>query len=198
MKINEDGADSGSAGSRSNLLLTRAQGGDARAFSALMRRHLPVLRRWAHGRLPGWLRTVLDTGDLVQNAVLQTYRRIHKVDLQGHAALASYLRQAVMNQIRDEHRRFKRRGASAELSEDLPDPGPSPLDHSSVSEIERSYRAALRALSESDQELIVAYVELGYSHQQLGVMTGRTGNAARVALRRALARLTAGMPPHGE
>jgi DNA-directed RNA polymerase specialized sigma24 family protein len=37
--------------------------------------------------------------------------------------------------------------------------------------------------------LIVAHVELGYSHAQLGCMTGRSSNAARMALRRAIGRL---------
>jgi DNA-directed RNA polymerase specialized sigma24 family protein len=55
--------------------------------------------------------------------------------------------------------------------------------------MEARYRAALAALSPVDQELIVAHVELDYNHEQLGCMLGRSRDAARMALRRAVGRL---------
>lgn len=84
----------------SERLIRRAQEGDSSAVSALIRRHLPSLRKWARGRMPGWLRTVSDTSDLVQNALLQTFRRINTFEPRGHRALSAYLRQAVVNPCR--------------------------------------------------------------------------------------------------
>jgi RNA polymerase sigma-70 factor (ECF subfamily) len=170
-------------------LVARARDGDGRAVSRLVSRHLPSLRRWAHGRLPPWLRRVMDTGDLVQNALFQTLRRLDTFDARGERALGAYLRQAVLNQIRDQHRQFSRRGVHESIGDDQQDAGPSPLDHATAEETRRRYLAALETLRPSDRELIVAHVECGYSHDQLGCMTGRTANAARVALRRALERL---------
>ena len=173
----------------SERLIRRAQEGDSSAVNSLIRRHMPSLHKWAHGRMPRWLRTMADTTDLVQNALLQTFRRINSFEPRGHRALSAYLRQAVVNQIRDEHRRFKRRGPQMEVPEDLVDPTPSPFEHAAGVQVEERYLAALQRLKESDRELLVAHVELGYTHDQLGCMTGRTANAARVALTRALERL---------
>ena len=75
------------------------------------------------------------------------------------------------------------------LSETLADPAASPLERAMTSEMQARYQAALARLSRPDQELIVAHVELDYTHEQLGCMMGRSRNAARMALRRAIDRL---------
>jgi RNA polymerase sigma factor (sigma-70 family) len=154
-----------------------------------IRRCVPGVRRWAHGRLPRWARSIADTSDLVQDAVVKTIGRLDALDDRGRDALAAYLREAVANRIRDEHRRFARRGTSDALAETLRDAAPSPLDRTMASEMHARYVAALARLGPEDRELIVAHVELEYTHEQLACMTGRTPNAARMALHRAVARL---------
>jgi RNA polymerase sigma-70 factor, ECF subfamily len=173
----------------SSRLLARVRRGDRTALGRLVARWLPQLRRWTHGRLPRWARTAADTSDLVQDACLQTLRRGNALDLRSRDALAAYLRRAVQNRIRDEHRRFARRGAPAPPSDALVDPASSPFDRALTEERSVRYRAALSHLSPADRELIVAHVELEYSHEQLGCMTGRSPNAARMALERAVRRL---------
>jgi RNA polymerase sigma factor (sigma-70 family) len=175
--------------STSAFLLQRARHGDARALSALLRRHIPALRRWAHGRLPRWMRSVVDTDDLVQDVLTRTMGRIGSFESRGQGALGAYLREAVRNRIRDEQRRIVRRPLPDDLGDDVVDPGASPLDEAIAREARERYLAGLAALSPSDRELIVGHVELGYSHQQLGCMTERTPNAARMALHRAVCRL---------
>ena len=170
-------------------LLRRARDGDAAALDQLLSRYLPGLRRWAHGRLPRWTRTVADTTDLVHDAVLRTIAHLDAFEPRGREALAAYLREAVRNRVRDEHRRFARRRFARGAAERVPDRGPSPLDRALMSETENRYRAALANLTDADRELIVAHVELGYTHEQLGCMTGRSANAARMALHRAVGRL---------
>src|SRR3981189_2193422 len=108
-------------------LLDRARIGDRTALGRLIGRCLPALHRWAHRRLPRWARTAADTTDLVQDAVLQTLRRGPTLDLRSRHALAAYLREAVRNRIRDEHRRFARRGLHDASSDLLVDNTPSPL-----------------------------------------------------------------------
>jgi RNA polymerase sigma-70 factor (ECF subfamily) len=171
-------------------LIVRAREGDRSALGALLERHLGPLQRWARGRLPRWARTMSDTADLVQEAVLNTLQRLDKFEPQGQGALRAYLRTAVDNRINDELRRIARRGPSELLDESAPDLAPSPLEDAIAKQTEDRYRAALARLKPAERRLIVARVELGYTPQQLALMTGRRKpDSARVALHRALVRL---------
>src|ERR1043166_787831 len=109
-------------------LLLRAQSGDAEALNVLLARYLPRLSRWASGRLPSGLRSMLDTGDLVQDAIINSLRNLNTLEIRSEASLQTYLRRAVKNRIIDLYRRAGRRP----LREALPDYAavaePSPLD----------------------------------------------------------------------
>lgn len=177
----------------SQRLLARAGNGDASAMGQLIARCLPDLRRWAHRRLPRWVRSAADTNDVVQDAVLGTLARLDAFQPQGRRALAGYLRAAVRNRIADEHRRAARWLTTGAAVEALPSDTASPLQQAIDAETEQRYRGALARLSSRDQQLIVAHFELDYSHAQLGCMIGRSPHAARMALTRAIARLAAHM-----
>lgn len=179
----------------STWLIMRAREGDRTALGRLIARCLPSLARWAHRRLPRSARAAVDTTDVVHGAVVRTLQRNDDLDLRSREALAGYLREAVHNRIRDEYRRIARRGVHDTLPDSLADGRPSPFEATLSGELETQYRDALARLDARDRELIVAHVELGYTHAQLGVMTGRSPNAARMALARAIRRLAAHM--HG-
>ena len=98
-------------------LLKRARAGDREALELLFARHAPTLRRWASGRLPRWARDVAETQDLVQDAVLQVFKRVEAFEPRGDGALQAYLRQAVMNRIRNELRSKGRRPSFEDLEE---------------------------------------------------------------------------------
>jgi RNA polymerase sigma factor (sigma-70 family) len=171
-------------------LLTRAKAGDPDALSDLFARYLPMLSRWARGRLPLWARDAADTQDLVQITLLQTFRKIEGFEHRGEGALQAYLRQALMNRIRDELRRADRRPAAEPLDEEAPDPGLSPLEAAIGAENVDRYDAALERLTAGERELIVARVELGLTYVEVAAATGKpTPNAARMAVARALVRL---------
>jgi RNA polymerase sigma-70 factor, ECF subfamily len=176
----------------SGELLERARGGDSRAMSKLIRRQGAALRRWAHGRLPRWARSVADTADLVQDVLMQTLRRIDRFDDRGRGALQAYLRQAVTNRIRDELRRIERRPSMDDPEDipELPSRDPSPLESALDAERDQKYKAALATLTEEEQLLIVGRVEMGYSYEQLALISGRpTPEAARLGARRAVLKL---------
>src|SRR4051794_17753753 len=103
-------------------LLVGARGGDSIATEELFQRCLPPLRRWARGRLPQYARDLDDTHDVVQEAVLNTFRHLDSFDARHEGALQAYLRQAVANRIKDEIRRVTRRPLPAELAESHRDP----------------------------------------------------------------------------
>src|SRR5436309_10704531 len=109
-------------------LVQLAKGGDQAALERLLARCLPPLRRWASGRLPRWTRDLMDTDDLVQETVFRAVKRIESFEPRHEGALQAYLRQAIVNRIRDEVRRSVRSPAPAELDENESDRSASPLD----------------------------------------------------------------------
>ena len=173
----------------SSELLRRVRAGDSRALSTLVRRQGIALTRWARGRLPRWARHFADTADLVQDALLNTFRRIDRFDDRGKGALQAYLRQAVQNRISDELRRVERR-PRAEIDDDFPADGLSPYDLTLSAERALRYKQALASLSEADRVLIVARFELDYTYEQLALVGDRASpEAARKALQRAVLKL---------
>lgn len=171
-------------------LLSRARGGDREALERLCARYLPRLKRWAHRRLPAWARGPLETDDLVQESLLRTLAHLGEFEPRHEAALQAYVRQALLNRIRDEVRRAGRRLAAVELDSEQPDPSPSPLEQTIGRDAVERYEAALARLKEEDRAAIVAKLELGGSYQELAASLGKpSADAARMAVSRALVRL---------
>lgn len=172
-------------------LVIRAKGGDRLAVEALLQRCLPPLKRWAHGKLPAAARGHLDTGDLVQDAVLHVLGRLHVFEPRHVGAMQAYLRRAVINQICDEVRRVSRQPPPTELPEDLPSDRTSPLEAAIQSETYQRYRDALTQLTPKDREMVVARIEVQWSLGEIAQRFGmRTVDAARMAVTRALRRLS--------
>ena len=173
-------------------LLERARAGDREALEVLFARCVPLLRRWAQGRLPRRARDAADTQDVVQETVLQTFKRLETFEPRRQGALQAYLRQAVMNRIRDEIRRFDRRPSPEALDPDVADTAPSPLEEAIGRQKTERYERALARLRPEDREAIIARVEMGYSYEELAEALGKpTPGAARKAAQRALVRLAA-------
>ena len=172
-------------------LLQRARLGDEQARNTLFARYLPSLRRWARGRLPRWTRDLRDTEDVVQETLLQTFKRIEVFQPRHQGALEGYLRQALMNRVRDEVRRVGRRGVTAEIVDDAhADAGASPLEEAIGQQALARYEAALARLRPEEREVVIARVELGQSYQQIAEGHAKaSADAARMAVSRALVRL---------
>jgi RNA polymerase sigma-70 factor (ECF subfamily) len=171
-------------------LLERAQAGDRVALDSLIARYLPRLQRWATGRLPRWARDMADTQDLVQETLFQTFKRIDRFESRGEGALQAYLRQGILNRIREELRRTKRRPPTSELDSAAEDTGQSPLEEAIGREAIERYERALARLRSEDRELVIARIEFGYTNREIAeLMDKPTPNAARMATERALVRL---------
>ena len=172
-------------------LVIRARNGDRMATEALLERCLPQLQRWAHGRLPAAARGSLDTNDLVQDAALNLVKRLELFEPRHVGAMQGYLRQSVINRIRDEVRKIGRHAPPSELPEDHPSDRTSPLEAAIQSEAYERYRQALARLEPKDRELIVARVEIQWSVAEIAQRFGiRTVDATRMAVSRAVRRLT--------
>lgn len=189
----EAGALDPSGTSSESRLLARVQRGSRPAAEALFGRYSRWLRSWVRGRLPHWVRGAVDTSDVVQDALQQTFARLEGFESRRGSTLRAYLRRAVDNRVRDELRRATRRQAAA-----LPvprveasDAGAPQLRRFLDAEAWRRYVEGLNRLRPRDRRLIVGRAELGYSYRQLASIERLPSpDAARMALRRALVRLS--------
>jgi RNA polymerase sigma-70 factor (ECF subfamily) len=184
-----------SSGSSSDVestfsLIERARAGDSEALERLFARHRKPLLRWASGRLPKWARDISDTEDLVQETLLQTFKRIGDFEPRRVGALQAYLRQAVLNRIREELRRKGRQPHATDLDDIAVDSAESPLEQAIGREAVENYEQALARLKAEEREAIIARVEMGYTYEELAEALGKpTPDAARKAAQRALVRL---------
>lgn len=171
-------------------LIKRAQEGDQQALERLFARHLKPLQRWARGRLPQWARDLADTDDLVQDTLAQTFKNIDNFEPRRVGAFQAYLRQAVLNRIRNELRREGRQPRGTHLEGLEMSAAQSPLELAIGREAEDRYERALCRLTEEEREAIIGKVEMGYTYGELAeALSKPTADAARKAAQRALVRL---------
>ena len=173
-------------------LLNRARQGDQDALNELIRRNQGPLRRWARGRLPRWTRDLRDTDDLVQETLVQTLKHIDSFEHRHEGALQAYMRQALINRVRDEVRRVNRHPAVSAIEEadQHAVQAASPLEEAIGTQALERYEAALGRLRPEESQIIQARVEMQQSYQQIAAAHGKaTADAARMAVSRALLRL---------
>ncbi len=161
-----------------------------RAIEQLFASLLPFLKRWARGRLPSYARRRMDSGDLVQEAVVNALRRAGELDQLPPESLRLYLQTCILNKIRDEIRRAGRGEVRNGPLPTTTDGRPDPLDDAIESEEYVRYRNALLRLESEDRMLLVGRIDLGMSYDDLALVTRRpTAEATRAAARRAALRL---------
>jgi RNA polymerase sigma-70 factor (ECF subfamily) len=171
-------------------LLSRARAGDRRALEDLFARHTPLLRRWASGRLPRWARDIGDTVDLVQETMLATFKRLDEFEARGEGALQAYLRQALINRVRNELKRASRRPAQLAIDSGVVSDGTAPIDAAIGAETAARYEAALARLPAEMRSAVVARVELRLSYAEIAELLDKpSADAARMTVVRALMKL---------
>ena len=169
-------------------LVLRAKVGDRSAENEIVRRSLPRLRRFAHGRLPPAVRNGSDTEDIVQESLLHTLQHLPGFDPARPGGLQAYFRVALQNKVKDAVRRRARFSSLGDVAEPV-DRRPSPYDAVKEKELVARQEAVLNQLRPSDRALLVARIELGYDYAQIARLFGKpSADAARVAVHRALRR----------
>lgn len=173
-------------------LLDRYRAGDDGARDALLARYLPILRRWAHGRLPSGSRSLAETDDLVQVALIRASARLQAFDARRPGAFLAYLRQITLNAIRDEIATARARPRAEAIDENLPSTGRSPVELAVEADTLARYEAALARLGDAQQAAVVLHVEFGMTYPEVATELGfPSADAARMAVNRALRELAA-------
>jgi len=155
---------------------------------------VPRLQRWARGRLPDAVRGPADTDDLIQTTVMRTLDRLDDLAPGESGSLLAYMRQVLLNAIRDELRRHGRRPRHEPLGDgsgeitDVAAPSRDPV-------VVTSYERALSDLSPALRDAAVLRVEFGMTFPEIAAELGlASANAARMRVSRALAELAERMP----
>lgn len=171
-------------------LLGRVRAGDERAREELFGRYLPMLQRWARGRLPGYARDSLDTDDLVQVTLLRALRRVEEFEPRREGAFLAYLRRILMNCVRDEIKRTMKRSGQPPADAAMAAQLPSAVEKAIGRQMVERYEAALEQLGEQQREAVILRLEFGCSHQEVAdAIESPSANAARMTVSRALLRI---------
>ena len=175
-------------------LLALVRGGDFEARERLIARYLPMLQRWAHGRLPHYARDLADTDDLVQISLLRALDHVGEFEPRREGAFLAYLRQILLNSIRDEIRRTGRKPGHEPLDEKMPDRMPSMVERILGKQKVERYEAALARLNKEQQEAVILRIEFGFTFPEISeALGGKQPNTVRMMVVRALVRLAEAM-----
>lgn len=172
-------------------LLVRVRGGDEDAVNRILRIYMPLLQRWAHGRLPPSARGLAATEDLVQITLLRVLEHVGAFEPRHPGAFLAYLRRSLLNNLRNEIRAASRRPAGdSQATEEIADPGSSPLEQVIGARALEAYERALQELEDEHRAAVIMKIELGCGNDEIAALLGSpSANAARMVVSRALVRL---------
>jgi RNA polymerase sigma factor (sigma-70 family) len=132
----------------------------------------------------------MNTDDVVQEVFLRSLAHVGQFEPRHPGAMTAYLRQAVLNRIRDEIKKAHRRPGQQAISDNQPAGAPSPHEEAEAAELMESYEAALGRLRDEDRQAIVARVELKLPYREVAELLDKpTEEAAQMAVSRALVKL---------
>lgn len=176
-------------------LIERYRSGEQAARDALVARYLPILRRWAHGRLPRRSRDMTETDDLVQVTFLRALNRLERFKSERPGAFLAYLRTIFMNLVRDEVRRRAVRPDTVPMAQSLPAQQSSLVEQAVGAEVLEAYERGLAKLPEDKRIAIIMRVEFGMSFEEIAdELEMPSANAARMMVNRALEILASYLP----
>jgi RNA polymerase sigma factor (sigma-70 family) len=171
-------------------LILAARDGDRAAQQRLYAICLPKMRRWARGWLTQPLRGINDADDLVQIALMRTWRRLGEFDVRCTASFYGYLRRVLLNEVRAEMRRCSRRGVNVACDETLSDGGDPAVEQLIAVERERAFAQAVRRLNRHQRNHFDMRIGMGMSFVEIAARTGGSADSARMFVTRMLRSLT--------
>lgn len=178
-------------------LLNLAQSGDQAARDALFSKAAAQLKRWASGRLPYYARDIADTQDLVQVTLMRAWNRLDHFKSQGSGSFMAYLRQILLNRVKEELRRAGRSPDTTEKLEIRDKDGGLSANLGQLETLER-YEAALQLLPLRSRDAIILRLEFGMAYGEIAdELDAPSPDAARMIVARGLKSLAQGMAVSG-
>jgi RNA polymerase sigma-70 factor, ECF subfamily len=187
-------------------LLQRVQVGDKAALNELYNRYLMRVLAAVRARLGAELRGKLESWDVVQDALFASLKNVQSFDQTSEGAFMNWLAKIVENRIRDQLDHFhagKRdhrlerplagpRSAESSFPLDIPEGSsiPTPSKVVILSEDLARLEKAMDRLPEESRELIVAVKIEGRTYQEIAQASGKSPDAVRMQVNRAMLALT--------
>jgi RNA polymerase sigma-70 factor, ECF subfamily len=177
-------------------LLQRARDGSPEALNQLYERCAGRLLAFVRLRLGRDLRTKLESRDILQAALLRSVAHLHELQAVDTRGLMAWLARIAEHEIRDRadyyhrHRRDAAREVPIDESAAPPAITRSALSRLILSEEARRLEAALDGLGEQHREVILLRKFEELSFAEIGRRLGRSEDAARMLLARAMTALT--------
>lgn len=176
-------------------LIGRIRDGDDSAREELFRRCLPLLRRFARGRLPAQRRDMAETDDLVQVTLLRALNNVERFDARGQGAFFAYLRQIMLNAVREEIRRHGARPTHTGNLDAAPAAPDSVVALAVGEQALEAYERGLGQLPVHQREAVILRVEFDMSYAEIAAeLECPSSDAARMQVARGLRRLAELMP----
>jgi RNA polymerase sigma-70 factor (ECF subfamily) len=173
-----------------------AQQGDRAALERLLERYQERVRGIVRVRLGAQLRAQLESGDVLQQVLLDAFRSLDRFEPRDEAAFLAWLATIAENRIRDAadyHGSEKRDGARAVPLDAGPaddasigpappvDGAPGPAEAAARSEQRRRHEDCLAELPEADREVVVLRDYIGLPWKDVAERVGAPSpDAARM------------------
>ena len=155
--------------------VARAAAGDARAFEALYRAHLPrvhsLVRRMTAGR---------DADELTQDVFVRLWQKLGT--FRGDSSFSTWLHRLAVNVVierfRTETARRQRMHDGEDIFETLPGPSRS-------RDLSMDFETALTRLPDGAREIFVLHDVEGYKHQEIASLLDISAGTSKAQLHRA-------------
>jgi RNA polymerase sigma-70 factor (ECF subfamily) len=182
---------------RTTALLREARAGSRPALETIFERYAPRLLAVIRLRMGPSLRARLESGDVLNAALLKAFQRLDQFERAGGASLMAWLARIAENEIRDQadyHGRRRRDAARVVETEGGPDGLAAALRSQSsrviLDEELRRLGRALERLEPDHREVIVLRRLQELDLAQVATRMGRSADACRMLLARAMTELT--------
>lgn len=185
---------------RESELVARASAGDVQAVDDLLARHIDGLEAFVRLRAGELLRERESVSDLVQSACREVLGHMERFRYGGERGFKAWLYETALRKIRNRYQYWnaEKRNAPQER-----------LTDGDAARIERAYRpvitpsrnaearetllrleSAMTKLSDEERQVIVHARLLGLPHAEIADVIGKSEQASRTILYRALGKLT--------
>jgi RNA polymerase sigma-70 factor (ECF subfamily) len=180
-------------------LLAAARNGDRAAVGRLLEMYRDSMRAEAARNLSEAIQAKLDESDIVQHTFLEAQQDFARFQGDTPEKLAAWLKMALLNNVRDEGRRYRAAGrhvarelsldAASDIARQLTADSSTPSGKAAQREEDRRLDAALASLPEEHREAILLRHRDDLSFAEIGSQLGLSENAARKLWVRAVAKL---------